>query len=308
MITLRCFYIFLICGILFPFSVWAMEEAAGPFDELPEWGQCASSSECTSIKTGCYYWQPLNKLYISNLPPSACLKSIPAGPQPGVTCVEHRCVNSPFTVQDWDRLEPFQRLQVVSSRMDVCREHVPVHASQGNITNVIAQYEAEFEKSIRKHQFPNTETLDRAVRSIVPCGELVAWEQGQEKWKAIQSKNLSGRRVVVEQVRPAYSVDLIYPPLIQYASALQKCAYTHSIHSPNGSTWWGDFRADFAIAPSGMVDPDSYKAVYPGAAYMKKFIACASKHFQSLRFQPPSKGKSVQASVLIHFPYQDPGK
>jgi len=110
---------------------------------------------------------------------------------------------------------------------------------------------------------------------------------------------------VIERVEPNYSLDALYPPLIEFGGILQKCAYTYSMHSKENEIWWGDFHAEFRIDLSGKVDPISYNPLYPGAAYMKKFIDCVSVPFKALTFATPLGGKSVKANVSIHFPYSD---
>jgi hypothetical protein len=290
---------FMLLYVFFTSTVaFAIEESSGPLDDHPEWLTCASASECTSVKLGCYYWQPINKNYFSDTigVGSACLKSILAGPQPTVTCVNHQCVNEPFTVRYWARLESYQKFQLVMSRVEDCRQATVGVSISGDSTTWTHQYEKVLDEQIRNHQFPDNQLLVIAVRTVVPCAELVAWEQGQEKWRSIQSKNDFPRRVVVKKVQPTYSLDNLYPSLVAYAEVYQQCGQASSMA---GFTFSGDMHATFTLDAHGGIDPASLKATYPGVAYMRQFIDCASTAFNKLSFLPPENHKTVFIEVLI---------
>ena len=187
----------LLCEFFTANVAMATEEPSGPLDDHPEWLACASASECTSAKLGCYYWQPINKNFSSAATSvgSFCHKSNPAGPQPTVSCADHQCVNDPFTVQYWSQLESYQKFQLVMSRVEACRQASGGFSNGGDLASWTQRYEAVMDEQIRNHQFPDNQLLATAVLTVVPCAELLAWEQGQEKWQSIQSKNGSTRRV-----------------------------------------------------------------------------------------------------------------
>jgi len=288
----------LLCEFFTSTVAFATEEPSGPLDDHPEWLACASASECTSVRLGCNYWQPINKNFSSATTGvgSACLKSIPAGPQPTVSCVDHQCVNDPFTVRYWTRLEPYQKFQLVMSRVEACRQASGGFSNGGDSTSWTRQYEKVLDEQIRNHQFPDNQLLTIAVQTVAPCAELVAWEQGQEKWRSIQSKNDFPRRVVVKKVQPTYSLDNLYPSLVAYAKVYQQCGQTSSMA---GYTFSGDMHATFTLDAHGGIDPASLKATYPGVAYMRPFLDCASTAFKKLSFLPPKNHKTVYIEVLI---------
>lgn len=284
------------CSLYTSTVAFATEELSGPLDDRPEWLACASTSECTSVELGCYYWQPINKNFASAIGVSSCLKSIPPGPQPTVSCVDHQCVNNPFTVRYWTRLEQYQKSQLVESRVEACSQVPGGVLNSADLSFWTQQYEAVLDEQIRSHQFPDNQLLTVTVQAVVPCAELVAWEQGQEKWRSIQSKNGSPRRVVVERVEPTYPLGNLYPLLLDYAEVYQQCGQTYS---RKGSTFWGDMHADFELDTHGEIDPASLKATYPGVAYMRPFLECASNAFKMLSFLPPENHKPVHIEVLI---------
>jgi len=291
-----CFGLILTYGLLIPVVAFSTEEPSGPLDDHPEWLTCASSSECTSVKLGCYYWQPINRKYAASAPASACSKSNLPGPQPTVSCVDHRCENDPFTVREWLQLESYQKYQLVSARVEVCRQAAGLTPRSGDDASWTTRYMAVLDKSIREHQFPDNEVLTTTMKKIVPCEELVAWEQDQEKWQAIQSKDKSARRVVVEQVHPKYPLDDLYPPLISYAKVFQQCGQNSSRRDV---TFSGEMNAEFTINPNGTIDPRSVKAGYPGVAYMRPFLDCASTAFKKLAFPKSKDGQPIYVKTLI---------
>ena len=282
-----------------PAGVFASEEVGGPIDDHPEWLTCASSSECTSVKLGCYYWQAINRKYSSSAPVSSCKKSNSPGPQPTASCVDHSCVNDPFTVRDWNALESYQKNDLVAIRVETCQRAagLPYNPyNSGENASWTIRYVAALEQSIRAHQFPDNETVATAVKAVVPCEVLVAWEQGLKKWQAIQEKNRSVSRVVVEQVRPNYSLDDLYPPLIRFAKVFQHCGQNSSAVDVPFS---GDMNADFTINPNGAVDPDLVKSSYPAVAYTRPYLNCVTAAFNPLKFPPPKGGQPIHVKALI---------
>lgn len=288
----------LLCEFFTAAVALASEDTSRGLEDHPEWLTCASASECTSVKLGCYYWQPINKNFSSSAARigSACRQAIPAGPQPTVSCVDHQCGNDPFTVQYWSQLESYQKFQLVISRVEACRQASSGLSNGGDSVSWTQRYEAVLDEQIRNHQFPDNQLLTNAVKTVVSCAELVAWEQGQEKWQSMQSKNGSSRRVVVEKVQPTYSLDNLYPSLVAYAQAYQRCgqAYTRA-----GVTFWGDMHAAFTLDTQGKIDPASLKATYPGVAYMRPFLDCASTAFKKLSFPSPPNHQTVYIEALI---------
>lgn len=283
----------LLCEFFTANVALATEEASGPLDDHPEWFTCASASECTSVRLGCYYWQPINKNFSSSVGSSSCTKSRPAGPQPTGSCVNHQCVNDPFTVKNWSELEPYQKFELVMSRVEACGQASGGFSNDGYSISRTQRYEAVLDEQIRHRQFPDNQLLTIAVRAVVPCAELVAWEQGQEKWRSIQSKRSSTRRVVVEKVQPTYSLDNLYPSLVAYAEVYQQCgqAYTRA-----GSTFWGDMHASFTLDAQGKIE---LNATYPATTYMRPFLDCASTAFKKLSFPPPQNHQTVYIETLI---------
>lgn len=291
----------LLCEFFTANVALATEETSGPLDDHPEWFTCASASECTSVKLGCYYWQPVNRHFVSAAAGTwiGCLQSISAGTQPTGSCVNHQCVNDPFTVKNWAQLEPHQKFELVMSRVDECGQASGGLSNDGYSISWTQRYEAVLDEQIRNRQFPDNQLLTIAVKAVVPCAELVAWEQGQEKWRSIQSKSGSIRRVVVEKVQPTYSLDNLYPAMVAYAEVYQRCGQTSSMA---GVTFWGDMHAAFTLDAQGGIDPASLKATYPGVggvAYMRPFLDCASTAFKKLSFPPPQNHLTVYIEATI---------
>jgi hypothetical protein len=282
--------------VLIPSLGFATDEPSTTLDDHPEWFTCASTSECTSIKRGCYYWQPVNKKYRMRLPSSSCLKSYSAGPQPTASCVHHQCENAPFTVRDWSRLESYQKYQLVSSRVEVCRGAAGLSITSGSIETWTTRYEAELDKSIRERRFPENEVLTAAAMKVVPCDELIAWEREQEQWKIDQSRIGSARRVIIEQVQPLHSLNNFYPKLIEYAKVFEQCGQTSS---RTGVTFWGDMRVTFSVKSDGTIDPGSVEATYPAVAYMHPFLDCASTAFKTLTFPKSLEDQPIRVTALI---------
>lgn len=299
------FLFILLCEFFTSIVAFASDEPSGLLDDHPEWFTCASASECTSVKLGCYYWQPVNKNFSSSAARigSSCLNSIPAGPQPTMSCVDHQCVKDPFTVQYWSQLESYQKFDLVMSRVEACRQASGEFLNREDSTSWTQQYEAVLDEQIRNHQFPDKQLLTIAVQTVVPCATLVAWEQGQEKWRSIQSKNDFPRRVVVEKVQPTYPLDNLYPTLVAYAKVYQRCGQTSSVA---GDTFSGDMHAIFTLDAYGGVDPASLKATYPGVGYMHPFLDCASTAFKKLSFPLPQNHQTVYIEALIQVQPQSP--
>ena len=104
------------------------------------------------------------------------------------------------------------------------------------------------------------------------------------------------RRVVVEKVQPTYALDNLYPSLAAYAETYQQCGQSYAMA---GTTFWGDMHAAFTIDANGEINPGSFKATYPGDAYMRPFLNCASTAFKKLTFPPPKDQAAVSIEVLI---------
>ena len=71
----------------------AGQARAWPADEK-DWLACKKDADCTSVKLGCSYWQPVNKKYAKAMKekyPVSCLQTLPAGPQPPPYCISHMC-------------------------------------------------------------------------------------------------------------------------------------------------------------------------------------------------------------------------
>ena len=262
-------------------------------DDHPEWLTCASALECTSVKLGCWYWQPINKKFSSSVGSSACATSRPAGPQPTGRCVNHQCVNDPFTVKNWSQLESYQKFELVMIRVEACSQASGWFLNSGDQISWTQRYQAVMDEQIRSRQFPDNQLLTIAAKAVVPCAELVAWEQGQEKWRSIQSKRGSTRHVVVEKVQPTYSLDNLYPSLVAYAEVYQQCgqAYTRA-----GITFWGDMHANITLDAQGRIE---LNASYPAVTYMRPFLDCASTAFKKLSFPPPQNHQTVYIEALI---------
>ena len=288
----------LLCGLCTTNGALATEETSGPLDDHPEWLACDSSSECTSAMLGCYYWQPINKNYSSAAASvvSACSKSIPAGPQPTVSCVNHQCLNDPFTVRYWTRLEGYQKFQLVMSRVEACRPASGRLSNDEDSVSWTQRYEAVLDEQIRNHQFPESQQLATAIRTIVPCAELVAWEQGQEKWQSIQSKNSAPLHVTISKVQPSYPLDNLYPQLLAYAEVYQRCGQTFTMA---GAIFSGDMHATFTLNADGNIDPASLRATYPGVAFMRPFLDCAGAAFKKLSFPAPQNHQPINIEALI---------
>lgn len=278
---------------MFTVSVtFASEEVSRPIDDHPEWLTCEAKSQCTNVKLGCWYWQPINQEFASAAGAGVvCTKSDPAGPQPTVSCVDHRCVNAPYTVREWSQLELYQKMYLVMNRVGVCG-----YSGLSQVTALSQQYVADLDAQIRQLRFPDSELVTTAVKSVVPCAELVAWEQGQEKWRSKQLENGSARRVVVETVKPTYPLDHLYSTLVAYALDYQQCGQRYTMP---GVTFWGDMHATFTLDARGNIDPVSFKATYPGVAYEVPFLECASAAFKQLSFAPPDNQLPVTVKALI---------
>lgn len=276
----------------------ASEEASSPLDDHPEWLACNTSAECTSVTLGCYYWQPVNKNYAAaaSSAGSSCLKSVPAGPQPTASCVDHECVNAPFTVRYWTKLESYQKFQQVMRRVEACHQASGSAARTEELAEWTWQYEAVLDGQIRSNVFMDDQPLSAAIQSVVPCAELIEWEQGQEKWQAIQAKNSPNLRVTVAKVQPAYKLDSLYPPLLAFAEQYRQCGQSYVMP---GFTFTGDMQARFMLDAEGRIDPASLNATYPGVAYMRPFLSCAETAFKNLSFPLPPSQKPIAIEALI---------
>jgi hypothetical protein len=283
-------------GLLLPAAGIAAPHRPDQIEDHPEWLSCSVSSDCISVQLGCYYWQAINKTYSSRATAGvACTKSNPPGPQPTTHCEDHKCVNDPFTVAVWDHLEPYQKFSVVSRRAEACRPGPNPIPSPDDAAKIYV-YETAMDDAIHSNRFPDTALIDDAVKQIVPCKELIAWEKGQRKWQAVQVKENRARRVRVEDVYPVYPLDALYPVLIQYARTFQRCGQNSS---RAGVTFAGDLNIQFSIHPGGAVELDSSRTTYPAVAYMRPFIECAESAFRKILFPAPSAGQPIAVKVLI---------
>ncbi len=210
--------------------------------------------------------------------------------------MDHRCVNDPYTVGDWNDLEFYQKNQLVAIRVEECQRAAGLPYNSAENASWTIRYVTMLDKSIRARQFPGKETVATAAKAVVPCEPLVAWEKSQEKWRAIQEKSRSVRSVVVEQVRPAYPLDDLYPTLIRFSKAFQHCGQDSSGASVVFS---GEMNADFTINPNGTIDPDLVKSTYPAVAYMRPYLNCVTTAFNQLTFAASMGGHQVHVNALI---------
>jgi hypothetical protein len=277
-----------------PGAALATPEAGTVFDDHPEWTACTASSDCTSIKAGCYYWQPINKRYLSAVPVSACLASTPPGPQPTTGCVKGDCQKDPYTVRFWDSLEASQKYYEVYFGVEACRTGSGLPRDEQANRAWVSQYEPKVESQIHAHRFPPETPILEAVKQVVPCAELLSWEAGQRHWA--EKQHGLDRQVLIDRVEPMYSLGDLYPPLIAYGAKYQTCAQSST---RPGVTFSGELNLRFTINAKGQIDPDRIQNTYPAVANMRPFFDCLLPAFKSISFRSPKNGAAIRVDGVI---------
>jgi hypothetical protein len=286
----------------------ALQGSSGP--PVPgQWLACEKDADCTSVEMGCDHWQPVRRQYATSVKrrdSAACTKSTPAGPKPASSCVQRQCVNGPYTVRYWKLLgdqdhSPIQ-YRLIHERMQSCLRAAKLEMSAKDSSSWSEHYFRRAYQVILEPGFSDEILLDVVLQSVIPCEELVDWQRAQDKWEQAQEHTATAPRVRVEHLRQGYSFDDVYPPLIEYARAFQRCG---AMSTREGFRFWGDMHAQFSIRTDGTVDPASMKATYPAASQMRRFVDCASGAFKDLSFPAPRDVRPVSVTVLIQIPAND---
>jgi len=288
----------------------SIADDAKPSDHK-EWLACEKDDDCTSVKVGCYYWQPVAKKFATAMKRehfTACRKSVPAGPQPPSGCVNHVCVNK-FTVGYWKLLGEgpdyygFQN-QWIRRRLDSCLRAASVGLDGDGYASLLGLYSQKVAEFIREKRPAEDERLEQVLEAVIPCEGPVTLGRTQEKWLKIQEEDSSSIRARVVHAPIEYPLDDLYPPLLQYKMVLKECSAAQKTRpSP-----WGDMRVKFAIEPSGKIDPNSFEGTVMAAAHMREFADCLSTPFKQLVFPPPQDGLRVHVDVLYQVPFNDSGR
>lgn len=143
------------------------------------WLTCEKKADCTSVKAGCYYWQPVNKKYAAAMKeahPPNCELSVPAGPQPTSSCADHLCVNDPYTVKNWRLAGPDGRFilaNVIGDRMNSCLHAAKVELNVDNRTFLRDSYIQQVDNDIRQKHIAEDKRLDQLMESMISCKELL---------------------------------------------------------------------------------------------------------------------------------------
>jgi hypothetical protein len=139
-----------------------------------KWLVCEKNSDCTSVVFGCWYWQPLNKTHGAPLQGryvGACTQSLPPGPQPTSSCVDHMCVNNPYTGKYWTRLERYQSLGLVEKRMTLCFKGAGKEAIPYGFD--VEPYVHRVDAYIRGNSSVVEKPLDQIIASQVSCQDVL---------------------------------------------------------------------------------------------------------------------------------------
>jgi hypothetical protein len=153
---------------------------------------CEKDSDCTSVERGCWRWQPVSRKfkYIETAKKAfdSCMQSVAPGPQPPPRCVDHQCVNGPYTVKSWmDFQGSFQERKVmigqpVSDRVESCLTAARIEKDWMQEIRLREPYFQKIDEAIRGQRFPEEEPLERVAESLIACDELVS------KARSIQKK------------------------------------------------------------------------------------------------------------------------
>lgn len=166
--------------LLLGLATLALKALAAPL-ENKEWLACDKNADCTSVVVGCYQWVPASKEHAAEVQQQghvACKKSVESGPQPTSSCVNHFCVNDPYTVAYWKRL-PY-RGGFVSERINSCLRTAGIDPTWQTQQVYAAIRDSEYkyldtiDGLIQKNTFPADKPLVEVVESAISCDDVVA--------------------------------------------------------------------------------------------------------------------------------------
>jgi|GEM_PF-4120246 len=151
------------------------------------WIACEMGIDCTSIEIGCWQWKPVNKNYIDEMKaayPPNCDKSFPAGPQPTSSCVNHSCINNPYTGQFWKRLEPRQASKLIDNRIDECLTEAAIKINRTSFErDGYGAYIKQVGDFIEKNPSVADKSLDEIISSQISCKDVKNKDKEiKEKW------------------------------------------------------------------------------------------------------------------------------
>ena len=196
-----------------------------------------------------------------------------------------------------DRFDSGIQMQLVSQRIEAC---LPGAYSKLSMDDYFVWRDRSIQninQFIRDRKYSNSQPLDPIIDSSLACDDKIILERAQEKWQNVQAKDQI--KVRVERIPTGYSLDDLYPPLVQYRSVLDQCLTAQDSHTPyGGSRPWGDIHLTFTIEASGKMDPSSYDGTFMAAAHNREFLDCLSTPFKQLVFPPPKDRLSVRVNVL----------
>ena len=158
---------------------YATYSHAAPADETA-WISCTKDADCTSVKLGCWYWQPVNKSHAEDMRKKyvlGCLKSTNIGPQPTPRCDQGVCINSPYTVGYWIDLDMVGKNKVVDTRISACIKQGHAETEKPSGLSYVDFRQPFLDKAnamLNPGKFPKDTTIAKAMASIVPCKDVLS--------------------------------------------------------------------------------------------------------------------------------------
>jgi hypothetical protein len=160
------------------FGVIATSVWAAPADEK-QWLTCEKNSDCTSIELGCYYWQPVNVHFVKDMKvaySAACEKSLEAGPKPENSCIDHACINTPYTVKFWKILGRVLQNGLVDKRMRACLDEANITVDwlkQGlAYVEVREPFWQKIDATVRSGTLKDERPLEQVIESEISCQDV----------------------------------------------------------------------------------------------------------------------------------------
>lgn len=153
--------------------------AAQPSEEK-EWLTCATSEDCTSVELGCWYWQPVNKVYTKAMRdkyPPHCRVSLPPGPRPPAQCHDYRCINASYTGKYWKELESFRQVGFIDRRISSCLQEAGLDKQELSIYENADLRDPFIDLVgllIEKDSLKQAEPLEVVIENAISCEEIVA--------------------------------------------------------------------------------------------------------------------------------------
>ncbi|SRR6266700_5412476 len=163
-------------------AVFMAMSTAQSADEKSWLRACEQDTDCTSVDSGCWRWQPVNQefKYIESVKSlfTDCNESLMSGPQPTSRCIKQQCVNDPYVVRDWGRFDAGQKRaflsQWVSQKVGSCLAAAGIDKRIYRATHYFEPYYSVVESFMRGQSFEPDKPLDQAAQSAISCEDVVS--------------------------------------------------------------------------------------------------------------------------------------